>query len=136
MAPVVQQRLGKKLYMLDKISTHSRKVAEFYKSEIKTDRIIQPSLPKESHVIFARYPLRAKNKKMLLRMAKKKNLELADWYNTTIHPIPAEQAHVVGYTPGSCPNAEQRSDEIVSLPVHLGVTSGYLAKVKNFFETN
>lgn len=132
MAPAVRKRLGKKLSRLDQITSHSRKIADFYRSEIKTDQVVHPTLPDNSNVIFARYPLRAKNKLEILKKAKKDNVELADWYCTPIHPIPSDQALVVGYTLGSCPNAEKRAGEVVSLPTHLRVNQLYINKVKNF----
>lgn len=133
MSPQAQKRLDKKICSLEQISSHSRKVCEFYKSEIKTDAVVHPVLPKDSDVIFARYPLRTKQKNTLLKQARKNNIELADWYVTPIHPIPTEQAHLIGYIAGSCPNAEQRSREIVTLPTYSRVDESFLKQVQKYF---
>lgn len=131
---LVMKRLNKKQFSLDKVSSHSRQVTKFYQSEIKTDAVIHPILPKESDVIFARYPLRVKQKVEFLQCAKKENIEFANWYATPIHPIALDQASAIGYEPCSCPNAELRSSETISLPTHRRVSEGFLAKVRKFFD--
>jgi len=130
---LVMHRLNKKHTSLDKVSSHSRQVTKFYQSEIKTDAVIHPILPKESDVIFARYPLRVKQKSEFLQRAKEDNIEFANWYATPIHPIALDQASAIGYEPGSCPNAELRSCEIISLPTHRRVSDRFLEKVRIFF---
>jgi dTDP-4-amino-4,6-dideoxygalactose transaminase len=133
MAWLVVHRFNKKYSSLDKISAHSLQVAKFYQTEIKTDAVIHPIIPKDSDVIFARYPLRVKQKNEFLKYAKKENIEFADWYATPIHPLTLAQASAIGYEPGSCPNAELRSSEIISLPTHKRVSEQFLEKVRTFF---
>jgi dTDP-4-amino-4,6-dideoxygalactose transaminase len=132
MAPSVKKRMAKKISMLEQITSHSKKITDFYGSEITSEQVIHPVLPDNSKVIFARYPMRTEYKQELLKKAMKDNVEIADWYSTPIHPIPPEQAYAVGYIFGSCPNAEKRAKEIISLPTHLRVKDSYLRKVKKF----
>lgn len=68
--------------------------------------------------ILARYPLFAERKADLLAAAEAANVEVAGWYSTPVHPLEGEELGSVGYTPGSCPDAETAARHIVTLPIH------------------
>ena len=100
---------------------HSQWVTGQYRRRVRSDLLSHPVLPEHSDTVFVRYPLLAKNKPDLLEAAKKARVELADWYATPVHPLGNRELAMVGYEMGSCPNAEARSLEVVTLPTHPGV---------------
>jgi len=76
-------------------------------------------MPEGSHVDWLRYPIipDAVPKDEALQRARAVRLEMAAWYETPVHPLRDENLHRVGYEPGSCPEAERRCGELVSLSV-------------------
>jgi len=125
-------RLKRKILLLPKISSYSKKSSNAYKDGIKGVNIVHPKLPVNAEVVFARYPLRVKNKEQLLLLAQQNNIEMADWYSTPVHPKLGDQLLEVEYEPGSCPNAESRCAEVVSLPLHQNVTSNNINSTISF----
>jgi perosamine synthetase len=127
------KRLRRRLWKVEQIGTRSREIAEFYRMNIDSDRVIHPKSPDGSDCVYARYPLLVQGKQELLAKAKKANVELAEWYSTPIHPVSSDQGAAIGYEAQSCPQAECRSREIVSLPTHGRVGRRYLEKAAQFF---
>jgi len=117
----LKKRLAHKLETLDAIIRHSRRVTAEYKSRIKSSAISHPVLPENSNTVFARYPLIVDDKYTLLKEARKANVELADWYSTPVHPLDMIDCEIVNYTAGSCPVAEKRCSQVVTLPTHIAV---------------
>ena len=117
----LQRRLARKLTILDRQTAHSRWAANEYWTRIQSEVVAHPVLPDDSSTVFARYPLVTQHKEGLLRKARQVNVELADWYNTPIHPLSKEELPSVRYVIGSCPNAEARCRQAVTLPTHSAV---------------
>lgn len=132
MPPRLHKRLRRQINAIDKHAEHSRRLVEQYQGRIRSAGILHPEPPELSETVYVRYPIRVAEKETVLRHARKMNIELADWYRTPVHPLTAEQSGEVGYKPGSCPNAEQRAKEIVSLPTHLRVRQRYVDRVIDF----
>ncbi len=133
MAVPLQRRLARNLAKLDAQTRHSRWVASEYQARIQSSAaIIHPIPPKDSDTVFARYPLRARDKAGLLAVARKANVELSEWYATPVHPLAGQELRLVHYEPGSCPNAETRCAEIVALPTHPAVTKRDIDRAVKF----
>ena len=64
---------------------------------------------------FNRFPLLVKNKTELLQQFAKRNIFLGSWYSQPVAPKELRLERV-GYTMGSCPNAERINKEIINLP--------------------
>jgi len=133
MAPESRRRLAREISRVQDIAKHSAWVVEQYRDRIQGDWVVHPKIHSHTKVFFARYPLRTHNKKRLLELARQKRVELANWYNTPIHPLQGTALQAVGYRIGACPNAERRSQEVVTLPVHLRVTQREIDKIVSFF---
>jgi len=123
MSTPLQSRLAVKQRDLQPSTHHSRRITDEYRSKISSSLLLHPAIPDQTNVVFARYPLVTDEKLRILTAARKANVELADWYLTPVHPIPAHAGETVGYQFGSCPNAEVRCKQVVSLPTHAAVTS-------------
>ena len=128
----LQSRMARKFKSLEAISDHSRKVVEHYQSEIKSDQIRQPQNSADVKAVYARYPLLVPNKAAVLENARQNNVELADWYNTPIHPLKKEELALVHYELGSCPQAEERCSQVVTLPTHPAVSSNDVRRAIRF----
>jgi dTDP-4-amino-4,6-dideoxygalactose transaminase len=69
-------------------------------------------------VTYARYPLFTEHKERLLQAARHAGVEVADWYDTPVHPLASAEWQAAGYAARSCPNAEFAAKRIISLPTH------------------
>jgi len=133
MAPETAARLKRKLPYVQEWAKHSRRVVEQYRQGIRSSSVVHPTDLPGVDPVFVRYPLRVPNKVQLLRQARKRQIELSDWYATPIHPLSGAELRSVFYEPGSCPNAERRAREVVTLPTHTRVTSRDIARTIQFF---
>ncbi len=122
MAEPLQKRLASKLCQLEAQTQHSRWAASEYRTRIHSIAVSHPMLPDDGETVFARYPLIAQDKTALLAAARKANVELAEWYSTPIHPISSQDWPLIHYQADSCPNAETRCRQVVTLPTHPTVT--------------
>lgn len=116
----LRQRAERGMQHASAIADHADRTSRAYRAQIIAAPVIHPSLVPTGKS-FCRYPLRVTDKPSVLRAAQAQNVELADWYSTPIHPLPQREWSSVGYTPGACPNAEQRCSEVVTLPTHRAV---------------
>lgn len=132
MPPKAVRRVRRKSKNLEAICRHSDEVVQQYQTKITTPALTHPSMAASSETCFARYPLRAANKDELLRKAREQRVELAGWYQTVVHPLDGDALGQVGYEPSSCPNAEQRSREIISLPTNRRVREEHIDRAAEF----
>jgi perosamine synthetase len=133
MPPQQRRILIEKIYDMSAYEDHSKWVVSQYRALIYSNLVRHPSLPHDSEVVFARYPLVAKNKATLLKRARSANVELADWYDSPIHPLSQDDWRMVYYKAGSCPNAERLSKQVVSLPTHLRTNKKFIENTSKFF---
>lgn len=132
MSPGVKKRLILKIKNLERQTQHIRWVSKQYREGIYSAAISHPALQCEDDTVFARYPLLSTNKQDLLLKARKANVELAEWYATPVHPLMGKDLDKVHYIIGSCPNAEQRCLEVVTLPTQQMGTQRYIDRSINF----
>lgn len=112
------------------IRSQALEVTDRYRRSIRYGQ--HPVLPSSSTVCYARYPLRVPCKQQLLASAREQRIELADWYRTAVHPLDGEQLRTVHYRVGSCPHAETRASEIVSLPTNGRVDAAFVDRAVRF----
>ena len=119
----------RRLRRLLKHRKEPKSVAVDYQSAFHNLNISLPKVRKTDRADFVRFPIQVPNKKALLEIAQRSRIEVAAWYRTPIHPLANEDLLKVKYVPGTCPNAEQRAIETVSLPMHHSISEDYLAKL-------
>ena len=61
------------------------------------------------------------NKEKILSQARKRKVELSDWFVSPVHPN-LDGWGGVGYKKGSCPVAEDMCKRVVGLPTHAKIT--------------
>jgi len=116
-----QQRLKRKIKHVPALTQHARWIAGEYEKRIRSSVISHVSMPDQSDIIFARYPLIVNRKNELLVAARQANIELSDWYTLPIHPVAQKDWSLIHYQAMSCPNAEERCRQVVTLPVNATV---------------
>ena len=135
MAQSLQERLVRKLEDLESITEHNLWVTEQYRNRIQSNAVLHPVIPIDSEVVFARYPLVSKDKAVLLTAARKANVELAEWYLTPIHPLSNDELSLVNYEVGSCPHAEERCRQVLTLPTHRAVVQHDIDRAVKFLNS-
>ena len=133
MTTLTRRRLRRLLPQLETRARHASTIAGRYRNEIAGSSIEHLQIPAGAEVVFNRYPLFVKNKSALIALARRQYVELADWYDTPVHPLRGSALQTVGYRLGSCPNAERASMRIVSLPTHRRVSSAFVDKAVRLF---
>ena len=122
-----------KLSHLEELNSERKKIAARYLSEIKNSEIILPEIF-EDHV-WHQFVVRVSNRDNF-----KQYLEQNDIKTVIHYPIPPHLAHCykyLGYERGDLPITEKFADEVLSLPIYNGMTSGeidYVIKILNDYK--
>ena len=116
MGPRQARMLSNALRRLQRQSDHRRWAAEEYRAGIQVPGVTHLDIAPGVEPVFGRYPMIVEDKARWVNGARDARVELADFYDTPVHPLKGEALRRVGYEPGSCPNAEWISKRIVSLP--------------------
>lgn len=132
LAKSLVKRLSVKKKNTEKHVERSRWVVEVFKSTIKNDGISHPVIPQEGEAVFVRYPLFTDKKVLLIERAKLAGVEMADWYNSPVHPLSGDSLALVKYALGSCPHAERACTRVVSLPTHVKTSWRDVDKIVSF----
>lgn len=98
---------------------HRIALTENYQKNIQNSQIETPE--KIQNIPFLRFPLLVKNPAKLHKIGQKEGILLGDWYNTVIAPRDADE-NKMGYTKGSCPNAEKFAQRSINLPTHTHIS--------------
>ena len=71
------------------------------------------------------FPVLARNKPELLRLAQARRIELVAWpVSAPIYPLErAQDLRAYGYEPGACPVAEGIASQLIGLPMRCGMTA-------------
>jgi perosamine synthetase len=129
MARGAAQRLPRARAVAEQFEPQRRTQALTYAQGLRPDVCRLPNVPAGADAVFSRFPLFISNRPEVLEVAAKRNLEVAAWFATPIHPLDGSELELVHYRPGSCPQAERAARRIVSLPVHPRVSPSFQAAV-------
>lgn len=105
---------------LDSQLHHRQQVVKAYLGELEKPNI--PSNLPPNRVNYLRFPMLVKNRGSLITHLKSFRYYIPDtWYRKTIDTgsLVSKISH---YQPGSCPNAENLSEQIINLPTHINIS--------------
>lgn len=109
--------LENKLAEITRVIAHRKWVTSLYEAMCKEKGIRAVDLPDDYDPVFLRYPIRVGFKEKILAEAKKRKIEMGDWFVSPVHPNLVNWGKA-GYQEGMCPVAEKICREIVNLPTH------------------
>lgn len=140
MHPIQERRLRRLLDNMNTTIAIRRRNTEMIESALREAGLPTVTVPDGCEPVFLRYPVLVDNKVEVLREAKKRRVQLGDWFLSPIHPN-LERWELAGYTPGSCPVAEEVSRRVVNIPTGTGLsqkeakrTVAFLAEVGQGFQ--
>ena len=115
--------------LIDKFNNYRMEIARRYQKLLSgSDKIIFPQSTPNSKNIFLWYTIRVKNKKELLKQARRKHILLGDWFPQAVGPVEVDLKKV-DYKIGDCPVAEKVSRECVNLPTHYKIKEKDILRV-------
>ena len=128
---ILKYKISKKLNRLSLFEEKSQKVVSLYEKNLrKLNSVKKIKILPGSKPIYARYPIWVSNKEKTSNLAYVNKVEIASWYSSPVHPYVGGQLSSDGYQIGSCPNAEQSSRHIVSLPLSHELSMSFINKLK------
>jgi len=120
MSPWQEKVLTRNLVQINELITHRLKTASAIRARL-TKHGIEPFVyPDQTRPVLLRYPLAVRDKPAVLREARRKRIELGDWFISPVHPLP-NRWEMAGYQKGMCPVAEDVANHLINLPTHLGI---------------
>jgi len=126
--------LMKKLNKLEDNINHRTWVASQYKRLLLEIGIKPLGFDDRYKPVYLRYPLLVKDKSKILSEARRKRIELGDWYVSPIHPLSEDQWEYVNYRKGMCPVAEDVSKSIITLPIYEKIGRKGIERTISFLE--
>jgi len=119
---------------LDKFYNHRKKLADFYRQNLKNTSFVLPQENELSKQSYLRFTVKHKKAHEIIYEAwHKQNILLGDWYTTCIAPHDTKLSEMK-YTPGTFPNAEQLAKETLNLPTHINITQKDAERIVNFLK--
>jgi len=116
---------------LARFNQHRNQIARIYAQGITSPRVIKPT--ERPGRVYLKYPLILKGKDELadpvLAQLRQEHIILYDgWQNSPIVPSDTKLERV-GYTLGTCPEAEKISQRLINLPTHINVSEKQAKKI-------
>jgi perosamine synthetase len=109
----------RQLHRLEENLAHRRRIASAYAEQLSSQGFDLPRVPAKAEAAFVRYPVWVSDRnEAVLRAAP--HCVLGTWFTSVLEE--AESPELIGYTPGSCPTAEDAADHLVNVPTHMRVT--------------
>jgi len=100
---------------------HRKALAHFYAQWAQKRSLSVPSATADSEPSWLRFTVFVKHPQNTIRALRTQGYLLGDWYTSVIMPKPHDY-QLLGYTPGSCPKAEQAAKTSLNLPTHIHMT--------------
>jgi dTDP-4-amino-4,6-dideoxygalactose transaminase len=129
-----QEWLLHRLLAAASLETHRRFLKVTYDHALAAEGLPIVNLPDYADTALLRYPVRVKNKNRVLAEARRRWVELGDWYKHPVDRPEGDGAADFGYRPGMCPEAERACREIVTLPMHSRVTEAIARRSVSFLK--
>lgn len=116
-----------KLPNLDEDNADRIANATFYRETLNHEVFILPSEAPDGGHVYNLYTIRHRDRDHLRNFLKERGIDTAIYYHSPLHLQPCFQ--YLGYQEGHFPVAEQMAREVLSLPVHPGLTRRELDEV-------
>jgi dTDP-4-amino-4,6-dideoxygalactose transaminase len=129
----LQEWLLRRLLANQDLFARRRKLKLVYDEALHSCGLPTLRVPENADPVLLRYPVRVKNKDEVLRQAKRRWIELGDWFNHPLHPREAN-AEAFGYRLGFCPEGERAAHEVVNLPLTERTTAETAREAVDFLK--
>lgn len=110
---------------------HRRKLKAMYDSEFELAGLRALELPDCADPVLACYPVRVNEKARVLELARRRCIELGDWYRSPVDH-PTANPEIFGYRVGTSPAGECAAQQVVTLPMHRRMTCSAVHRTVSF----
>ena len=114
--------------------THRRNLKAFYDRALKSAGLAVLTIPEYADAVPLRYPVRVSDKQRVLADARRRRIELGDWYPHPIDLPKGVNGAGFGYQDGMCPEGERAAREVINLPMHGGVSPEKAQRIVDFLK--
>jgi perosamine synthetase len=109
----------RQLTAIDAFNNRRVRSAALYSKLLKKKKyVVLP--PAIKGAIYLRYPILVSQPKFIIDKAKRQGILLGNWYHNVIDPKGSDY-RLIGYQPGSCPNAKSLASRILNLPTNISI---------------
>jgi len=110
---------------------HRQRIANLYRNHLIEYGYKLQHLDRNNINVPLRFPLLVKHRDSLLRAARKRRIEIGDWFNAPLHPNSCN-AKRFGYRKGECPITEFTARHIINLPTHINISDKVAFRIMEF----
>ncbi len=125
------------LHQLEKVGEYNRhrlELAKYYTEVLKNTSYKLPVIHPETAPVYLRFNVLNQKAVEILHHARDQGFYLGDWYRPVISPSGTDFS-VIGYRPGSCPQAEYYSKTSINLPTGPKVTMAEAQRLVSFLKS-
>jgi perosamine synthetase len=130
-AGLAARRLG----TLDGKLRRRRAVADRYAAWLAAHGATPAHEPAFAAHAFLRYPLRVRERQAFVEEARRRGIDLGDWFDSPLYPI-QDDLERWGYRRGSTPVAERVASEIVNLPTDVAPDGPQLQAIEGLLDAS
>lgn len=121
---------------LDKFYLHRKKIADYYKENLKDTSFVLPPESENAKQSYLRFTIKhPKAHEIIYDAWHKENILLGDWYTMPVAPYDTNLGEMK-YKSGSCPNAEELSKTTLNLPTHINISQKAAERIVSFLRKN
>ncbi len=111
---------------------HRRRLKRIYDAALAAAGLPIVDVPDYADAVLLRYPVRIANKARAIAEARRRWIELGDWYRQPVDPPGESCDNSFGYVNGTCPEGERAAREVINLPMHTGIDERQAEKIVKF----
>ena len=131
-----QGRIGApRVSALDASVRRRRAVAQAYSERLDAHGRIPALEPPQTLHAFLRYPLRVRGRDAFRAEARRRRVDLGDWFTSPVHPLTGDLT-AWGYRGGTAPVAERIAADIVNLPTDVAPGSTHMHSVTRLLDAS
>jgi dTDP-4-amino-4,6-dideoxygalactose transaminase len=105
-----------------------RRLRDLYEDVLRRAGLPTLRVHQYADPVLLRYPIRVSQKARVLAEARRRQVELGDWFDHPLHPRGANIA-ILGWRDGLCPEGTRAAREVVNLPMHAGIREREVERV-------
>jgi dTDP-4-amino-4,6-dideoxygalactose transaminase len=107
------------------------RIARLYEHRLPNLGYRTVELRPNEDVVFSRYPVRVSNKRELIRLSRRRGVEIGNWMDRPLHEAVGSLERW-DYRTGRCPEGEKAAREVINLPTHRGISEAAAERVLQF----
>jgi dTDP-4-amino-4,6-dideoxygalactose transaminase len=130
--PGFQQWLLKRRLRNTSVRQHRRRLKQVYEAALDRAGLPVLEIPAYANPVLLRYPVRSPAKTRIMREARRRRIELGDWYKHPVDVPERSSPEIFGYHSGLCPEGERAAKEVINLPMHSGINEHSAEKIVRF----